>query len=387
MADDVFKTLRCKCGWQIWVTSPEEHTKTCERCQKAAVLSKNWYVKVRVNGKRYIEAVGPIKRQAEEHLKKAQADITNDKFQLERETLTWDEACKLFVAHNRANVRKPTADMYEFRLIRLKEFFGGYKIHEISPQMVTQYKEKRKKVVTNTSINREIATIKRMFNLLSDGSILNSRMKPYLENNQLAKVKKLEENAPRKRVVTIEEMCLLIKHAVHPLIRIFFLICVCTGLRKSNILQLEWSEIDFEEMTITIPAGESKNKKEICIDLLDILAEELLGWKEKQKDGTRYVLPSPVEPSGHYKDPRSAIDHTCVKAGIARLTSHILRHGFATLLAELNAGNLRLVQAALSQNSLTMAKRYTHVRDKIRQKGLKKVGDAFRKRLRIMDDE
>jgi hypothetical protein len=49
----------------------------------------------------------------------------------------------------------------------------------------------------------------------------------------------------------------------------------------------------------------------------------------------------------------------------------------ATLLAELNDGNLRLVQKALSQNSLTMATKYTHVRDQVRITAMEKMGSEL----------
>ena len=380
MKNEIFKILRCRCGWQRWDETPNKEPGNCPKCAGVPKYSDDWYIKVIVDGKRHIQKIGRHQRQAQSILGQAQNEVFQEKFfgHKQTEDLSWQKAVDRFNAFNDANCRTPTAKMYRDRLDLMgRLFFSGFTLAEVNdPELVNRYKIMRlNSGVTGSGINRELASIKRMISIFSDGSILNSKKKPYLEFNFLTKVKKAEENPARERFPTVEEMALLIKHAVNIKIRMYFYVSLFTGLRPSNVKGLEWSEIDFEGKQIRIPATKSKNKKPIIIDLLDPLAVELKEWQGRYE--SPYVIPSRFDLNKPYKEEKTAFNWTCKAANINDLTPYCLRHGMATLLAELNEGNLRLVQEALSQNSLTMAKKYTHVRDQVRLTAMEKMGSEL----------
>jgi integrase len=342
--------------------------------------SEDWYIKVYIDAKRHIQKVGRQQRQAESVLRIAHGEVFQEKFfgHKQTEDLTWQEAVDRFNSFNDGACRPPTAKMYRDRLDLMgRLFFKDFTLSEVNdPELVNGYKKMRLKTgVSGSGINRELASIKRMISVFSDGSILTTKKKPYLEFNFLTKVKKAEENPSRERFPTLEEMVLLIKHAVNNKIRMYFYISLFTGLRPSNVKGLEWAEIDFKGKQIRIPATKSKNKKPIIIDLLDPLAVELLAWQGQLE--SPYVIPSRLDLNKPYKEEKTAFTMTCQAANITNLTPYCLRHGMATLLAELNDGNLRLVQKALSQNSLTMATKYTHVRDQVRITAMEKMGSEL----------
>ena len=319
-------------------------------------------------------------RHAETVLREAKDEVFQDKFfgHKQTEDLSWQQAVNRFNTFNDANCRPATAKMYRDRLDLMgRLYFGDFTLSEVNdPELVSSYKKMRIDAgVTGSGINRELASIKRMISVFSDGSILTSKKKPYLEFNFLTKVKKAEENPSRERFPTLEEMGLLIKHAVNKKIRMYFYISLFTGLRPGNVKGLEWTEIDYKGKQIRIPATKSKNKKPIIIDLLDPLAVELKAWQGQYL--SPYVIPSRLDLKKPYKEEKTAFMMTCQAANIIDLTPYCLRHGMATLLAELNDGNLRLVQEALSQNSLKMATKYTHVRNQVRITAMEKMGSEL----------
>jgi integrase len=57
----------------------------CPKCGGAAAYSAEWYIKVIVDGKRHIQAIGRQKQHAESALKKAEAEIFYDAYQIDKE--------------------------------------------------------------------------------------------------------------------------------------------------------------------------------------------------------------------------------------------------------------------------------------------------------------
>jgi len=89
----IFKILRCPaCGKQNRHTELLSPVPACPRCGGAAAYSPDWYIKVIVNGKPHIQAIGRQKQHAESALKKAEAEIFYDAYQIDKEWPTLAEA-------------------------------------------------------------------------------------------------------------------------------------------------------------------------------------------------------------------------------------------------------------------------------------------------------
>lgn len=103
--------------------------------------------------------------------------------------------------------------------------------------------------------------------------------------------------------------------------RDYFLICLFTGARRTNVLTMRWRDINFERNVWTIP--ETKNGESLAIPLTDTALETInRRFKDKSSD---WVFPSKLSKSGHLEEPKSAWKRILMRAEIGDLRVHDLR--------------------------------------------------------------
>jgi len=136
------------------------------------------------------------------------------------------------------------------------------------------------------------------------------------------------------------------------------------GLRVSEVLSLQPSDIDSERMVMRVRQGKGRQDRLVMLPerLLQTLREY---WMAERGTGrpSPWLFPSPVDPSRPLsaKMLERAIHRAARRAGIEKhVTPHTLRHSFATHILEAG-GNIRAVQGLLGHRSLSSTERYTHV--------------------------
>jgi site-specific recombinase XerD len=132
-----------------------------------------------------------------------------------------------------------------------------------------------------------------------------------------------------------------------------------TGVRVSELCQLQGTDIDSQRMVIHVRQGKGKRDRFVMLspDLLPLLRRY---WK-------LYQLQSWLFPGYRVTEPitRMGVAHLCRQAGrTAKLTKtiypHLLRHSFATHLLEAGV-DLRRIQLLLGHASLRSTSLYLHV--------------------------
>jgi site-specific recombinase XerD len=120
----------------------------------------------------------------------------------------------------------------------LHAFFGPAKPRDITPLKVEEYQRDRVREVSPATSNREMAPLKHMFNMAE-------RWGQHQGTNPVRLVKFLPEDNLRVETVSeAEEQRLL--QASPPYLRDMILFAINTGLRTSDIFNLEWTEVDIE---------------------------------------------------------------------------------------------------------------------------------------------
>ena len=136
-------------------------------------------------------------------------------------------------------------------------------------------------------------------------------------------------------------------------------LCYGAGLRISEALHLQVSDIDSKRMVIRVRQAKGHKVRYVMLSpmLLELLREY---WKADRP--TSWLFPG--RPKDRPLDATS-LQHACQRArsdsGITKpVTPHTLRHSFASHLLEAGA-NIRTIQLLLGHNSLQTTAVYTHV--------------------------
>ena len=250
-----------------------------------------------------------------------------------------------YMEYAKANKRSWLRDQQ--MLVHLKEFFRAERqLADIMPPDIEGYKLHRRKQVSGATVNRELALLKRMFNLAIDWDL-------YLSSNPLRKVKFFKEVNTGFRVLSLEEESKLLANAT-PAIQDIVLYALNTGSRIGDIYSLRWQNVDLEGNLLTAFTSKAQKINSIPIhpEVRRILEFWALGRKNEfvfynQKTGKPFV------------DLRRGLELAWQKAGIAKVTWHTLRHTFASRLLERGV-DIVTVKELLGHSTVTVTMRYTH---------------------------
>jgi site-specific recombinase XerD len=166
---------------------------------------------------------------------------------------------------------------------------------------------------------------------------------------------------PRRlpHILSIEEVGRLLSSPRQPTHRPLLMTTYAAGLRVSEVVRLQSTDVDRERMMIRVEQG--KRRK----DRYALLSPRLL--TELDADG-RLLGPTVwLFPDRHHQQPMSTstaqhiFDAAKARVGIRKPGSiHLLRHAFATHLLEAGV-DLRTIQVLLGHASLATTSRYLHV--------------------------
>ncbi len=140
-----------------------------------------------------------------------------------------------------------------------------------------------------------------------------------------------------------------------------------TGCRKSEIKDLQWSEVDGDKLLLT----DSKTGPRIVY-----LSEDARAVIDRQRDGNGlFVFPSPVNPARPYRRDLNLWARIRERAGLADVRLHDLRHTYASQ-AVMKGVPLPVVARLLGHREATMTFRYAHVGDRDVAAAAERIGEA-----------
>ena len=137
-----------------------------------------------------------------------------------------------------------------------------------------------------------------------------------------------------------------------------------TGMRKSALLALAWSDVDFTRGFITLRGEAAKNEETSIIPLNDAAREVLQGLP--QTGGLIF----PAKDGQKRKDISRISRRTRDKAGLPKdfRPLHGLRHSFASRIASSGQVDLYRLQTLMTHKSPAMTQRYAHLSDESMKK-------------------
>ena len=277
----------------------------------------------------------------------------------EAERTTFGEISLRFAsefAQHHYRSRSDNKEAWRFQLKHLRDTLNDYALAAISPQLVAQYRDKRLKVVSGSTVRKEINLLSKILAVATQefGIVLPN-------GNPVANVRKPSESRGRDRRLIGDECNRLLNECqvsrnkwLLPAVRL----ALETAMRQGELLSMKWCDVDLKRRFIML--YDTKNGEDRAVPL-SLSAEEVLLNVPKHISGVVF----PVERMTLFH----AFQAACKRAGIEDMTFHDLRHEALSRLAE--RGDLSTLElAAISgHKTLQMLKRYTHLQaEKLAQK-------------------
>jgi integrase len=229
-----------------------------------------------------------------------------------------------YVANGRKSLRHDKdGNPYLDKVTRLDGFFSGFRASEIDADRVRKFViDQQGRELSNASINRSIAALKRMFNLAKqDGKVRNV---PYFPM--------LKESSPRAGFLEREQYEELSRR-LPDYLRLPVAIGFFTGMREGEILSLDWDQVDLLASTINLRPGETKNDQARTIPIVPQLHFLLVEQRGRRQPGCRFVC-FRLDRGGHavkISGFRKAWYSACVKAGLGTMEAPLDREGKAVM--------------------------------------------------------
>jgi integrase len=240
--------------------------------------------------------------------------------------------------------------------------YGTVRLLNVGVTMLREAREKLRTTATGRShhkktrapgtVNRKLMALRSVWNWgHANGFIPQERVWP----------KKLMMKEPRGRVryLSDAELARLLEASkADPVMRAAIVVALSTGIRRGELLRLQWKDLDFVGSKLTVHL--SKNGDARTVYLTSETIEALKALKKLPVVSTTWVL---MQANGKPLN-RNPIETRWRKirkaAALTDFHFHDLRHSCASFLAQ-NGSNLMQIGAQLGHRSLNVTLRYAHL--------------------------
>ncbi|XDD53181.1 site-specific tyrosine recombinase XerD [Leptospira sp. WS4.C2] len=265
-------------------------------------------------------------------------------------------------------------DLNKFAIFLEKEHINFL---EVKANDIMRFLEgERERKISAKTLAREVVAIRQFYKYLRDEKRLDSNPTEKIETPEVARtipdyltqveIEELFRNIKEDNLYELRDKCI-------------FELLYSSGLRISEACNLRMTDIDMENMTITV---EGKGGRQRLVPFgeksLEILKKYLVESRTEilKKRTCEFVF---VSKKGSYINRKSVwrlLNHYIKRTKIKKkVTPHTLRHSFATHLLE-NHADLKSVQELLGHIDISTTQIYTHMANKT----LKEVHKKFHPR-------
>lgn len=312
-----------------------------------------WQYDFTVNGQRFRGSTGETgKREA--------AKVEDDHKQSAKRSLgqrrrEWNVEMLCAVYWGERAQHKASSATILGQLAQVRRHLGkDRKLSSLTNASIMDYRAKRRgDGLQQQSINREVTILRAAMRYVAEVHGVNV---PALKWAAL----RHDEPSPRQRYLTFEEWANLLAVA-HPSIKPILICAVTTGLRKANILTLDWSRVRLSSRRIALTVKGNKIHEVRIVPLLAAALSAMPDRKGRVFDTRNFE-----------KRWRQAVKD----AGLDDFRFHDLRHTFASW-ARQNGADISDVKEALGHSDISMTMRYAHIRPDAENTAFDRVSDAL----------
>jgi len=228
--------------------------------------------------------------------------------------------------------------------------FGNCPLRRFTTLLVEEFQTKTiMEGKAKATANRYLACLKHMLHKAVEWDMVEEEA-----HKRIKRVKFLPENNKRLRYLSREESQALID-ACSPHLQPIVVTALNTGMRKEEILSLEWDKhIDLKHGFILLDKTKNGGRREIPTNRT---LKQTLQRIVRRLDSP-YVFTD--NEGKRFKDVKRSFHSALRKTGIKDFRFHDLRHSFASQLV-MSGADLATIQELLGHKTLEMTLRYAHL--------------------------
>jgi len=318
---------------------------------------KTWWIRFTApSGERIrCSAATEDKTQAQEFHDKLKAEAWRVSKVGEKPKYTWDEAAYKWLMETE---HKASHKQDAQQIAWIQQFFRGRLLTNITREMIAEVGESKRKETSPSTANRYLALIR---------AILRRATLDWEWIEKAPYIRLYKEPKRRIRWISPHQVIILLNELPEHLVDLVKF-SLSTGLRKRNVTELEWSQVDLLRNVAWIHADQAKGRKSIHVSLNSTALKVL----EKQM-GKHPVRVFTYNGRPITQTNTRAWRKALIRAGIEDFRWHDLRHTWASWLAQ-GGVPLNVIQEMGAWESTEMVKRYAHL-----------APEQFRKHAEVVD--
>jgi integrase len=273
-----------------------------------------------------------------------------------------------YLAYKRAKGKRSLReDTRVLQRLILPAFTPALPVRRLTESLIAGYEKTRAGQVSAYTVANELTVLRHMLRL--------GRRWGYLD--QVPEITLPKKPQPRGRYLDAPEIARLLAACAtskNPHLGTIVTVAVMTGMRKAEILGLEWARVDLATARLTLYKTKSGKPRGIPInrDLYEVLvalepdAARRQGLVFRRGDGAAW---------GQI---RTAFATALTRAGIAAFRFHDLRHTFASHFM-MRGGSLYDLKEILGHSDIKMTMRYAHLSPQHLRAGMERMEGLTRR--------
>jgi len=282
--------------------------------------------------------------------------------QVSKPKTTFQTFTRDFLSYAETTYSARTLAMYKSILQRLSVFIGDKFLTSITAKDIDLYRTHRLKEISPVSVNIELRTLRAAFYTALRWKLV--------EENPFKGVPLLRIPDQLPTYFGKEDFQKLLSVIAEGWFKEFTLIAVCTGLRRAELLNLTWKDVDFERRLIQVQSKEgfkTKAGKRRTMPMSEVVYQLL--WSKAQLHNCAIQAGQSVNDFIFTVDGKKIAEDLVThkfkayvrKVGLdPKLHFHSLRHTFATWLVQ-EGVSIYEVQKLLGHSSISVTQIYSHL--------------------------
>lgn len=226
---------------------------------------------------------------------------------------------------------------------------GKRQLDQIKLADIERFRTRRLKAGTAaTTLNRQVGALKAALQKALDWELIEThplaRLKP-LKVDKRGVVRYLDTQETQRLLHTLED--------ANPWLRALVTVALNTGLRRGELLALQWSDIDFKRRMLVVHGSGAKSGQTRHVPLNSTAVDALKRWRGD-------IVPMKTLPVFGQREFKKAWASVLKRAGIEDFRFHDCRHTFASNLVSAGVP-LNTVRELLGHAKAEMTLIYAHL--------------------------